>query len=199
VPVDTPLSVPAVYPFFATTLAPFAAAAASMLKASAMATDLASAAPFLMTMSYSRLSARMVTSHLYSMPSVPVSVFLKIMRSKETFLARSSLMVMMCIFNVSVIDGPLSQSNSTTIFTWNEVSAKRGLGIGEHVDGGGTSDNLVTVLVNPRDACGSLGVDDSSGTVLVLEDVLLQVGASLLHGAVELRLHLGEQSASGFE
>jgi hypothetical protein len=103
VAVDTEVSVPAVYPFFATTLAPFAAAAGSMLKARAMATDLASAAPFLMTMSYSRLSARMVTSHLYSMPSVPVSVFLKIMRSKETFLARSSLVVM-CMFHISVID-----------------------------------------------------------------------------------------------
>ena len=79
------------------------------------------------------------------------------------------------------------------------MSAKGGLGIGEHVDGGGTSDNLVAVLVNPRDACGSLGVDDGSGTVLVLEDVLLQVGAGLLEGAVELGLHLGEQSASSFE
>jgi hypothetical protein len=115
VPVDTPVSVPAVYPFLATTFAPFAAAAASMLKASAMATDLASAAPFLMTMSYSRLSARMVTSHLYSMPSVPVSVFLKIMRSNETFLARSSLMVKMSIFYVSIIDVHKSQYNMTQI------------------------------------------------------------------------------------
>ena len=90
-PVATLTSVPSVYPFLLTTLAPLAAAAASMLNERAMVTGWAVSPAFLITMSYSRESARMVTSHLYSRPSMPVSMFLKIMRSKDTFLARSSV------------------------------------------------------------------------------------------------------------
>ena len=90
-PVATLTSVPSVYPFLLTTLAPLAAAAASMLNERSMVTGWAVSPAFLITMSYSRESARMVTSHLYSRPSMPVSMFLKIMRSKDTFLARSSV------------------------------------------------------------------------------------------------------------
>ena len=150
-PVATLTSVPSVYPFLLTTLAPLAAAAASMLNERAMVTGWAVSPAFLITMSYSRESARMVTSHLYSRPSMPVSMFLKIMRSKDTFLARSS--VGRCTYvrwaTEKVLRSTHHYISYCPFFTWYEVSAKGGLGVGEHVDCVGVADDLDTVLVDP--------------------------------------------------